>query len=94
MTMRPVSDAPPGSPFTAPGERPHLPPLEARSTTTARRRSARTAPLRWLPWLLLGLLALTLLSAAVLARAAGGEGGSRPAGQGAPVEATAGQLAP
>ena len=70
MTSRPVTTTSPSAPVSSgPGERPHLPPV-ATSTTTERRR--RKAPLAWLPWALLGLLVLTLLGAALLAKAAGG----------------------
>jgi hypothetical protein len=73
MTSRPVSEHGTTPPRTAspvgPRGRPHLPPVAGAATS---RRSDRKAPLAWLPWLLLGLLALTLLAAALLAKAAGG----------------------
>jgi hypothetical protein len=46
--------------------------VASRTTTTGARH--RKAPLGWLPWLLLGLLVLTLLGAALLAKAAGSSG--------------------
>lgn len=70
MTSRTVSSTEPGTP-TGPGDRPHLPPVASASTS---RRTAHKTPLGWLPWLLLGLLALTLLAAALLARGVSGDG--------------------
>lgn len=69
MTSRSIhpTDSTPEAPRAAgPGDRPHLPPVESS------RRTDRKTPLGWLPWLLLGLLLLTLLAVALLARAAGG----------------------
>ena len=89
MTSRPVtteSATPIGSP---PGDRPHLPPV-ATSTTSERRR--HKAPLAWLPWALLGLLVLTLLGAALLAKAAGGsDSASRTSAQGGDAGASSAQ---
>ena len=70
MTSRSVrpSDGTTGTPVAGPGDRPHLPPVDRESS----RRTDRKTPLGWLPWLLLGLLLLTLLAAALLARAADG----------------------
>ena len=65
-----TSDAPRPA---GPGDRPHLPPVESS------RRTDRKTPLGWLPWLLLGLLLLTLLAVALLARAAGGTDTDRDA---------------
>jgi hypothetical protein len=83
MTSRPVSSTPGPAP-AAPGDRPHLPPVSSSSTS---RRPGRKAPLAWLPWLLLGLLALTLLGAALLAKAAGGSGPASEAGSGSAAAA-------
>ena len=80
MTSRTVRPAQTGTPVTTPGDRPHLPPVEPTATS---RRSDRKTPMAWLPWLLLGLLALTLLGAALLAKAAGSGGDSRDDAAGA-----------
>ncbi|MCW2680980.1 MAG: hypothetical protein JWM62_2381 [Frankiales bacterium] len=76
MTSRPVS-GPSGTPaaVSPPGSRPHLPPVGS-----SERKHRRRAPLAWLPWLLLGLLALTLLGAALLAKVAGSSGSGDAAG--------------
>ena len=83
MSSRPLETS---TPPTA--GRPHLPPV-APSVSTSR-RAERKAPLAWLPWVLLGLLLLTLLGTALLARAAGGgspTSGADAAGRGAAATA-------
>jgi hypothetical protein len=84
LTSRPLSAD--GASAPAAPSRPHLPPVQ--SSTDSRRR--RKAPLAWLPWLLLGLLVLTLLAAALLARAAGGGPAAERATVGAQPAAASG----
>lgn len=87
MTSRPVSSTGAAPTAGGPGDRPHLPPVPASGSTS--RRTDRKAPLAWLPWLLLGLLLLTLLATALLLKAADGTGASSGADSAASSQADA-----